>query len=74
MNPEILTQHDKRLLNASAPGVLTHLVHASFAVGVTGYTTYIWRKLGVLGFARPAVVVPLAGMVGSWVGVNWVAN
>ena len=74
MNPEILTERDKRLLNTPAPGVISNLVHGAFLCSMTGYTAWVWKKLGTAGLFRPAVVVPFGGLVAGWVGANWVMN
>ena len=67
MNPDILKESEKRLLQPSAPGVLTSLVHGAFIFGATGYTAYIYRYLGGRAFLRPNVLLPYgviaAGMI-----------
>ena len=69
-----MPQKDKRLLNAAAPGVISNLIHSSFAIGTCGYAVYVWKNLGLLGFARPAVTLPLFGIVGTWMTTNYVTN
>jgi hypothetical protein len=71
MNPEILTEQDKRLLSPSAPGVITNLEHAIFMCTTTIFAAYAWRKVGFAGFLKPLVVLPL---VGTWVGFSWINN
>ena len=38
------------------------------------YTAYIWRSFGLKGFANPQAVIPLAGIAGSFLAVQWTAN
>ena len=74
MNPEILTEQDKRLLNPVAPGVITSLIHGAYLFGMTSYSAYVWRKLGVRGFFKPTAVLPLGVLLGGWTATNFVLN
>ena len=69
-----MTEKDKRLLNTPAPGVISSLVQGAFLCSISAYSAWTWRKLGTIGFAKPAVIVPLGGMVAGWIGTNWVMN
>ena len=74
MNPEYLREKDKRLLNPSAPGVITHLVHGLFLVSIPVYSYSVWNNFGFKAFLRPAVAVPLVGLVGTNYLFQRVAN
>lgn len=68
MNPDVLRQQDKKLLNPSAPGVITHLIYGAILVATSAYTLYAWRIHGIKFLAKPKLLIPLAGVF----GVNFV--
>jgi hypothetical protein len=74
MNPDLLSEQHKRLLGSSAPGVITNVMHGGLLISMAGYSTYVWSKLGLIGFVNPRAVLPLGALMGAWVGCNWVAN
>jgi hypothetical protein len=74
MNPEILREKDKRLLNPSGPGVLTHLVHGFLLASLPIYTYNIWRNFGTKAFLRPIVALPLGVLFGTSIAFQNVAN
>lgn len=74
MNPEYLTEKDKRLLNPSGPGVITHLIHGAIFLTTPIYSYAVWRNFGAKAFLRPAVVLPLAALFGTNIFFQYVAN
>lgn len=74
MNPDILQESEKKLLNASAPGVISSLGHGAILFGATVYAGFVWKNLGLAGFARPVALIPLGGFAGAFVVFNWTAN
>lgn len=74
MNPDILREREKRLLNPSAPGVLTHVVHATLSLATPIFAYSVWRNFGAKYFLRPQVFLPLGVLVGVNIGFQNVAN
>jgi hypothetical protein len=62
MNPGYLREKDKRLLNPSAPGVISHLIHGLFLVSIPVYAYSVWSNHGAKAFLRPAVALPLGAL------------
>ena len=65
INPDILTEQDKRLLNPVAPGVISFLINGSLAVGTTVLAATTWARFGMGGFLKPQVAVGLVGFLGA---------
>lgn len=74
MNPDILQESEKKLLQPSAPGVISSLGHGAILGGATLYSLYVWKNLGIAGFTRPLVLVPIGGFAGAFVVFNWAAS
>jgi hypothetical protein len=74
MNPEYLREKDKRLLNPSGPGVITHLIHGLLLFTTPIYTYSVWSNFGAKAFLRPVVILPLAALFGSNIFFQHVAN
>lgn len=74
MNPEILRESDKRLLNPSGPGVITHLGHGLIIAAVPIYAFTIWKDFGLKVFLRPVLALPIGVLVGLSVVFQNVAN
>jgi hypothetical protein len=74
MNPEYLREKDKRLLNPSAPGVITHLVHGFLLASIPIYGYNVWRNFGVKAFLRPVVALPLGVLFGTSIAFQNVSN
>ena len=64
IDPRFMKANDTRLLQQVNPGPITYLVNAGFMLSASGYGFYVWRTLGVRGFASLAVL-PLAVLVGA---------
>jgi hypothetical protein len=65
INPEILRVQDKRLLQPSGPGVITHLAHGLILASLPVYAFAVWKNHGLKAFARPLVSLPLAVLFGG---------
>lgn len=75
MNPDILTEREKKLLRPVSPGTISCLGQGFFLVSATFYSAYIWRILGLGGIARaPLSVIPVGGLIGAGMAFNFVAN
>lgn len=74
MNPNILKEKEKVLLNAVAPGAITHIIQGFFLLSTTTFSYYTWNNFGFKGFARPQTVVGLGGLVVSYIAFQKVTN
>jgi len=65
MNPDILTEHEKRLLQPAAPGILTNLIHGLLIFSAPAYAFSVWTNHGIKTLIRPTAFLPLAAIVGG---------
>jgi hypothetical protein len=74
MNPDYLTEKEKRLLKPSAPGVITGVFHTILTLSVPTYILAIWNNQGWVAFNRPKVLLPIAVLYGAQYGFQYVSN
>lgn len=74
MNPDILKEKEKILLNAAGPGPITHLIHGFFIVSTTTLSYYTWNNFGFKGFLRAPAVVGLGGLCVSYLAFQKISN
>lgn len=74
MNPDILKEKEKILLNAAAPGAITHLLQGFFIVASSSYSYYTWNNFGFKGFLRAPAVIGLGGLFASYFAFQKVSN
>ena len=74
MNPEYLREKDKRLLNPSGPGVITHLIHGAILLTTPIYSYVVWSNFGAKAFLRPAIITPLVALFGFNIFSQHVTN
>ena len=73
-DPELLSQREKRLLQAVAPGVISHLIYGSLLAATGWYTFYAWKNLGFGFVANKKTVAVLGGLIGTTYGSQVVLN
>jgi len=73
MNPDYLSEKDKRLLKPSAPGVITSVLHACLGFTVPVYAFSVWKNHGWVAFARPKILLPLIILMGANIGFQYTA-
>jgi hypothetical protein len=74
MNPDILKEKEKILLNPVAPGAITHIMQSIFILSTTAFTYYTWNNFGFKGFVRPQALVRFGGLLVSYIVFQKVAN
>lgn len=74
MNPDILKEKEKRLLNPSAPGVITYVAHSFLLFTTPIYAFTMWKNFGFKSFVSPKVFIPLGLLMGTSIGFQHVAN
>lgn len=75
MNPDILTEREKKLLKPVGPGITTNFWHGFLVATATVYSAYLWRSLGLKGIIRnPLSVIPSGVLIGGAIGFDIFAN
>lgn len=74
MNPDYLTETEKKLLKPSAPGVISGLGQGLLTLTVPAYVLTVWNNQGWVAFKQPKVLLPLAVLFGAQYGFQYFAN
>ena len=74
MNPDILKEKEKILLNAAAPGAITGIFQGIYIVSTSALTYYTWNNFGFKGFLRPQAIIGLGGIAASYICFQKIAN
>ena len=74
IDPTMLSESDKRLLQPVAPGAITYLLHGALLSTAGLYTYSAWRNIGFSFLIKRKTLIPFVALVGLAVNFQFVAN